>query len=252
MSVNPGFGGQTFIPRSESKVRAVRQLLDAPGSRAPHRNRRRDRPSNAARVVAAGAEILVAGPGNLRSAGPGARDARPASGRAASGPPSASRSEPSLLDVDGPRALRGNRQDGGRLLRQLFRLVRGRRAPICCGRSGGAIARWNRRASSLPVIEAQCEYLRPARYDDELEVKTDGTRCCRRSEWSSPTKCASRRRRRASPRPARPCTPRSTDRPALQAAGADPRGVRMKALVTGAAGFIGSHLTAALLDAGAR
>ena len=35
MSVNPGFGGQTFIPRSESKIRAVRALLDAPGSRAP-------------------------------------------------------------------------------------------------------------------------------------------------------------------------------------------------------------------------
>ena len=35
MSVNPGFGGQTFIPRSESKVRAVRQLLDREGSRAP-------------------------------------------------------------------------------------------------------------------------------------------------------------------------------------------------------------------------
>src|SRR5207237_4656206 len=28
MSVNPGFGGQTFIPRSEPKVRAVRALLD--------------------------------------------------------------------------------------------------------------------------------------------------------------------------------------------------------------------------------
>ena len=27
----------------------------------------------------------------------------------------------------------------------------------------------------LPVIEAQCEYRRPARYDDELEVRTTGT-----------------------------------------------------------------------------
>ena len=27
---------------------------------------------------------------------------------------------------------------------------------------------------SLPVIEAHCEYLRPARYDDELDVKTKG------------------------------------------------------------------------------
>ena len=27
---------------------------------------------------------------------------------------------------------------------------------------------------SLPVIEAHCEYLRPARYDDELEILTTG------------------------------------------------------------------------------
>jgi len=26
----------------------------------------------------------------------------------------------------------------------------------------------------LPVIEAQCEYRRPARYDDEIEVRTEG------------------------------------------------------------------------------
>ena len=61
MSVNPGFGGQTFIPRSESKIRAVRTLLDGRGNPAPivvdggvdHRN--------AARLVMAGAGILVAG-----------------------------------------------------------------------------------------------------------------------------------------------------------------------------------------------
>jgi acyl-CoA thioester hydrolase len=27
---------------------------------------------------------------------------------------------------------------------------------------------------SLPVIEAHCEYVRPARYDDELEIGTEG------------------------------------------------------------------------------
>jgi acyl-CoA thioester hydrolase len=26
----------------------------------------------------------------------------------------------------------------------------------------------------LPVIDARCEYLRPARYDDEIEVRTEG------------------------------------------------------------------------------
>ena len=28
---------------------------------------------------------------------------------------------------------------------------------------------------SLPVIEAQCEYRQPARYDDEIEIATKGT-----------------------------------------------------------------------------
>ena len=35
MTVNPGFGGQTFIPRCESKIRAVRDLLVPRGNRAP-------------------------------------------------------------------------------------------------------------------------------------------------------------------------------------------------------------------------
>jgi ribulose-phosphate 3-epimerase len=61
MSVNPGFGGQTFIPRSESKVRAVRTLLDQAGSRAPVEVDGGVDPTNAARLVSAGASILVAG-----------------------------------------------------------------------------------------------------------------------------------------------------------------------------------------------
>lgn len=61
MSVNPGFGGQTFIPRSESKLRAIRELLDLQGSRAPLAVDGGVEVSNAARIVAAGADILVAG-----------------------------------------------------------------------------------------------------------------------------------------------------------------------------------------------
>jgi ribulose-phosphate 3-epimerase len=61
MSVNPGFGGQTFIPRSESKIRAVRDLLDREGNRAPIEVDGGIDGSNAARVVEAGAAILVAG-----------------------------------------------------------------------------------------------------------------------------------------------------------------------------------------------
>ena len=61
MSVNPGFGGQTFIPRSESKIRAVRALLDAAGNAAPVTVDGGVEHANAARIVAAGAGILVAG-----------------------------------------------------------------------------------------------------------------------------------------------------------------------------------------------
>jgi ribulose-phosphate 3-epimerase len=61
MSVNPGFGGQTFIARSESKVRAIRELLRRAGSRAPISVDGGVEPHNAAQIVAAGADILVAG-----------------------------------------------------------------------------------------------------------------------------------------------------------------------------------------------
>ena len=61
MSVNPGFGGQTFIPRSESKIRAVRTLLDRQGNAAPIEVDGGVDRSNAARLVDAGVTILVAG-----------------------------------------------------------------------------------------------------------------------------------------------------------------------------------------------
>jgi ribulose-phosphate 3-epimerase len=61
MSVNPGFGGQTFIPRSESKVRAVRALLDRAGNPAPIEIDGGIDVQNVARVVAAGASMIVAG-----------------------------------------------------------------------------------------------------------------------------------------------------------------------------------------------
>ena len=62
MSVNPGFGGQTFIPKSESKVREVRALLDRAGNiAAPIEIDGGIDVHQAARVVTAGARILVAG-----------------------------------------------------------------------------------------------------------------------------------------------------------------------------------------------
>jgi len=61
MSVNPGFGGQTFIPSSERKVAAVRALLDRHESEARIEIDGGIGEDNAARVVAAGVEIIVAG-----------------------------------------------------------------------------------------------------------------------------------------------------------------------------------------------
>jgi ribulose-phosphate 3-epimerase len=61
MSVNPGFGGQTFIPRSESKVRDVRALLDRVSNPAPVEIDGGIDLRNVGRVVSAGARMIVAG-----------------------------------------------------------------------------------------------------------------------------------------------------------------------------------------------
>ena len=61
MTVNPGFGGQTFIPRSTSKVRAMRALLDEAGNAAPIEVDGGIDEHNIAQVVGAGADWIVAG-----------------------------------------------------------------------------------------------------------------------------------------------------------------------------------------------
>jgi len=61
MSVNPGFGGQAFIPHSVEKVRRVREVLDRAGSDALIEIDGGIDLTTAAAVVAAGARILVAG-----------------------------------------------------------------------------------------------------------------------------------------------------------------------------------------------
>ena len=73
-----------------------------------------------------------------------------------------------------PGALRRNRQDGRRVSRQLLHVVRNRPLRAAARASGAAIARWRPTGIGLPVIEAHCEYKSPARYDDELQVKTRG------------------------------------------------------------------------------
>jgi ribulose-phosphate 3-epimerase len=61
MSVNPGFGGQTFIPHSLQKIAEARELLSASGSAATIGVDGGVEPGNAAALVAAGASVLVAG-----------------------------------------------------------------------------------------------------------------------------------------------------------------------------------------------
>jgi ribulose-phosphate 3-epimerase len=61
MSVNPGFGGQKFIPRSIDKVVAARALLSSRGSTADIGVDGGVDATNASALVQAGATILVAG-----------------------------------------------------------------------------------------------------------------------------------------------------------------------------------------------
>ena len=61
MSVNPGFGGQSYIPTSTDKIRRLRAMLDAGSSTAELEVDGGIKPGNAAEIVAAGATVLVAG-----------------------------------------------------------------------------------------------------------------------------------------------------------------------------------------------
>ena len=61
MSVNPGFGGQQFIPFSLQKIADVRAMIDRTQSRALLEVDGGVKPDNAKEILAAGAEVLVAG-----------------------------------------------------------------------------------------------------------------------------------------------------------------------------------------------
>jgi ribulose-phosphate 3-epimerase len=63
MSVNPGFGGQQFIPSTLDKIARARRLLDRLGSRALLEVDGGVKVENAADIIQAGADILVSGSG---------------------------------------------------------------------------------------------------------------------------------------------------------------------------------------------
>ena len=61
MSVNPGFGGQAFIPSALEKIARLRKRIDDLGLKTEIEVDGGVKPSNAAEVIKAGADILVAG-----------------------------------------------------------------------------------------------------------------------------------------------------------------------------------------------
>lgn len=61
MSVNPGFGGQKFIPSTFSKLAKLRQLIDSTSSKARIEIDGGVGSTNAAQLINTGADVLVAG-----------------------------------------------------------------------------------------------------------------------------------------------------------------------------------------------
>jgi ribulose-phosphate 3-epimerase len=61
MSVNPGFGGQTFIPHTLEKIKQLRKMIDEKGLNVLIEIDGGVTTDNAASIVSAGADVLVAG-----------------------------------------------------------------------------------------------------------------------------------------------------------------------------------------------
>ena len=69
MSVNPGFGGQSYIPASTERIRKLRQILDEAGLDVWLQVDGGVEPENMAEIVGAGANVLVAGSSIFRGSG---------------------------------------------------------------------------------------------------------------------------------------------------------------------------------------
>ncbi len=67
MSVNPGFGGQEFIPQCIEKVRTLKRMIQEKGLNTLIEVDGGIKPDNAKEVVDAGADILVMGSGFFNS-----------------------------------------------------------------------------------------------------------------------------------------------------------------------------------------
>jgi ribulose-phosphate 3-epimerase len=63
MSVNPGFGGQSFIPSALEKIRALRRMIDEQGLAVEIEVDGGVKLDNIEKVIAAGANVVVSGSG---------------------------------------------------------------------------------------------------------------------------------------------------------------------------------------------
>ena len=70
MSVNPGFGGQQFIPHTLDKVRELRALIERTGSKALIEVDGGVNDDTAPQLAAAGADVLVAGSHVFKASNP--------------------------------------------------------------------------------------------------------------------------------------------------------------------------------------
>lgn len=70
MSVNPGFGGQSFIPHTIDKIKEVKNLIKKTGSSAKIEVDGGISLENASEILKAGADVLVAGSSIFKSENP--------------------------------------------------------------------------------------------------------------------------------------------------------------------------------------
>jgi len=67
MSVNPGFGGQSFIPRALIKIKQLREIIQEEGYKVEIEVDGGVKVDNAAEIVQSGADILVMGSGFFKA-----------------------------------------------------------------------------------------------------------------------------------------------------------------------------------------
>jgi ribulose-phosphate 3-epimerase len=74
MSVNPGFGGQSFIESQLRKIEAIRKMIDKTGRDIALQVDGGITTETAPRVIAAGADVLVAGTATFTGGAPAYAD----------------------------------------------------------------------------------------------------------------------------------------------------------------------------------